>query len=88
MGVYGAPRMAAAGRETGVRAIHGAELVMEDDTVFPVLVENRTGYQNLCQLLTRAHLRSPKGQARVLWSELAEFAGGLVALTGDEEGPL
>src|SRR5690606_11836132 len=42
MGVYGAPRMAAAGRETGVRAIHGAELVMEDDTVFPVLVGNRS----------------------------------------------
>ncbi len=86
MGLYGAPRFHSAAREAGLHAVHGAELVLEDDTVLPVLVENRTGYQHLCQLLTRAHLRAPKGEARVRWEELAEFAGGWVALTGDEEG--
>jgi error-prone DNA polymerase len=39
-------------------------------------------------LLTRAHLRSEKGRAAVRWAELPESAGGLVALTGDREGPL
>src|SRR5881394_1883223 len=87
-GVYGAPRFFARAREIGVRPIVGAELTMEDQTILPVLVESRHGYQNLCQLLTRAHLRNEKGKAAVLWDELPEFTEGLVALTGDEEGPL
>src|SRR5258705_1380725 len=87
-GVYGAPRFFAAAKESGLRPFIGSELTMEDGTVLPVLVETRTGYQNLCRLLTRAHLRAPKGEARVPWDELREFASGLVALTGDEEGPL
>jgi len=33
---------------------------MDDGSVLPVLVENRTGYKNLCELLTQAHLRSEK----------------------------
>jgi error-prone DNA polymerase len=87
-GVYGAPRFFARAREVGIRPIVGAELTMEDQTILPVLVESRRGYQNLCHLLTRAHLRNEKGKAAVIWEELPEFAEGLVALTGDEEGPL
>ena len=59
-GVYGAPRLYTAAREHGLRAIVGAELTMEDETVLPVLVESRTGYQNLCRLITRAKLRGTK----------------------------
>ncbi|MGN6554972.1 MAG: DNA polymerase III subunit alpha [Verrucomicrobiota bacterium] len=87
-GVYGAPRLFGKANEAGIKAIVGAELAMDDQTVLPVLVESRGGYQNLCQLLTRAHLRSEKGKAQVRWAELPEFAEGLIALTGDEEGPL
>src|SRR3954471_11434140 len=57
-GVYGAQRFAAAAREHGVRPIVGAELTMEDGSVLPVLVKNRPGYANLCELLTQAHFRS------------------------------
>src|SRR4030095_12510567 len=60
----------------------------EYGTVLPVLVESRPGYQNLCRLLTRAHLRAAKNQSTIQWSELPDVAQGLVALTGDEEGPL
>ncbi len=88
MGVYGAPRVAGAARELGLRPIVGAELVMDDGSVLPVLVESRAGYRNLCALLTRAHLRAPKGEGVVRWDELPESASGLVALTGDAEGPL
>ena len=88
MGVYGAPRLSGTAAEVGVRPIFGAELAMDDGSVLPVLVESRAGYHHLCQLLTRAHRRAPKGEGRVTWEELPEFAGGLVALTGDEEGPL
>jgi error-prone DNA polymerase len=79
-GVYGAQRFSVAAREHGVRPIIGAELSMEDGSILPVLVENRTGYKNLCELLTQAHLRSEKGKCAVRWDELPQFAQGLVAL--------
>ena len=87
-GVYGAVRLHMSGKEAGVRALVGAELTMEDASVVPVLVATRAGYRGLCGLLTTAHLRAEKGEGRIAWSELAEAQGGLVALTGDEEGPV
>jgi error-prone DNA polymerase len=81
-GVYGAQRFSVAAREHKVRAIVGCELLIEDGSVLPVLVENRTGYKNLCELLTQAHLRSEKGKCAVQWNELSQFAKGLVALFG------
>jgi error-prone DNA polymerase len=82
-GVYGVQRFSAAAREENVRPIIGCELSMEDGAVLPVLVENRTGYKNLCELLTQAHLRSEKGKCAVQWSELPQFSEGLVALFGN-----
>ena len=79
-GVYGVQRFSVAAREHGVRPIIGAELSMEDGVNLPVLVENRTGYKNLCELLTQAHLRGEKGKCAVQWNELPQFAKGLVAL--------
>ncbi|CAN5752877.1 error-prone DNA polymerase DnaE2 [soil metagenome] len=81
-GVYGAQRFSTTAREQGVRPITGCELIMSDGSILPVLVENRTGYANLCGLLTQAHLRSEKGSCAVEWEELSEFADGLVALLG------
>src|SRR5881409_2612673 len=85
-GIYGAQRFSVAAREHGVRPIIGCELSMEDGSILPVLVANRTGYKNLCELLTQAHLRSEKGECAVGWDELAQFAKGLVVLLGSTEG--
>jgi len=87
-GLYGAPRFCDAAREKGLRPIVGCELTMNDGSVLPVLVENRKGYRNLSTLLSNTHLRSAKGECAVDWDELAQYAEGLIALTGDEEGPL
>src|SRR5689334_789951 len=81
-GVYGAQRFSVTAREHGVRPIIGAELVVEGGTILPVLVENRTGYKNLCELLTQAHLRSEKGKCEIKWDELPQFAKGSVAFLG------
>ncbi len=58
----------------------------------PVLVRNRTGYQNLCRLITLMKLRVPKhakpGECAVTTDELAAHARGLICLTGGEHGPL
>lgn len=87
-GYYGSARAHLRAKELGLRALVGMELTMEDETVLPLLVATRQGYQNLARLMTRAKLRTTKGQSRVLWSELPEYAEGLVALSGDEEGPV
>jgi len=79
-GVYGAQRFSVAAREHNVQPIVGCELSIDDGSVLPVLVENRTGYKNLCELLTQSHLRSEKGKCAVRWNELSKFAEGLVAL--------
>ena len=41
MGLYGAPRVFDTAREQGIRPIIGAELAMDDGSVFPVLVRSR-----------------------------------------------
>ena len=94
-GVYGAPRFFGAAREAGVRALVGAEVVIDDRpaggpeatrgrggpgrsaarsrrsgrghprrrTRLTLLAENRTGYRNLCRLLTAAALRPAEGRS-------------------------
>jgi error-prone DNA polymerase len=87
-GFYGSVRQHMHSKEAKLRAIVGTELTMEDDTVVPLLVANRTGYENLSRLITTAKLRAPKGESRVRWDELAAASTGVFALTGDEEGPV
>jgi error-prone DNA polymerase len=105
-GVYGAPRFYAQANRHGVRPLVGAEVTLADGSVLPLLVRNRTGYQNLCQLISHAKLRprppglAPEGlgpaedltarkrRCFATWAEVAAHAEGLVALTGDEDGPL
>ena len=73
-GVYGAVRLHMKAKEIRFRALVGCELSMEDESVVPVLVATQAGYRRLSQMLTTAHLRSPKGEGRIWWSELADSA--------------
>jgi error-prone DNA polymerase len=50
----------------------------------PVLIESREGYQNLCRVLTRMHLRSAKGEGALSLEDLDGQTAGLVALVGRE----
>lgn len=55
----------------------------------PLLCTSRTGYQNLCRLITRFKMREiGKAEGMAHLQDLAEFTSGLVCLTGGEEGPL
>ncbi len=87
-GLYGAPRFYRAARERGIRPLVGAKLTMEDGSRLPVLVESQEGYRKLCRLLSDAALRGSKEERPVYWADLEELGGGLIALSGDETGPL
>ncbi len=56
---------------------------------FPLLAESQAGYQNLCRLITRYKLREgTKAEGAATLSDVAEYAAGLICLTGGDEGPL
>ena len=48
----------------------------------PLLCESQEGYRNLCRLITRMKLRSPKGEGALTLDELEGRTAGLVALVG------
>ena len=99
-GVYGAPRFHAAARKAGIQALIGAELRFDESSTairvaaparewrLTLLVGNRTGYRNLCKLLTAGALKHPKGAARYTWELLEQYNDGLHCITGGDEGPL
>ena len=87
-GLYGAPRFFKAARDAGLRAIVGADVVVEDGGTLHLLVESRTGYTNLCRLLTAGALDRTKGDARATWAQVEAHASGLVCLAGGDDGPL
>ena len=78
----GAPRFYMAAKKVGAKAHLGAEITGEDGDRYALLAESRTGYQNLCRLITSMKMRSPKGEAAASDDELAQFREGLVCLTG------
>src|SRR5947208_6109534 len=78
---YGAPRFHMAAKKAGIRAHIGAEVTSAQGFRYPLLVETRAGYQNLCRLVTRMKLRAKKGEGAVTLEEIAEFARGLICIT-------
>ncbi|HSE33323.1 MAG TPA: error-prone DNA polymerase [Pyrinomonadaceae bacterium] len=102
-GVYGAPRFHLSAKKNGIKAYIGAEINVQSSRPkvprsltnsfsLPLLVSNRTGYQNLCRLITKMKLRVPKhakpGEHVVTADELHAHAEGLICLTGGSDGPL
>jgi error-prone DNA polymerase len=71
-GIYGVVRACEEAAKHGIRVIIGCELTLEREgledvpdvpgkpTTLTVLVENHTGYTNLCKILTESHKRHPK----------------------------
>jgi len=84
----GAPRFHAEAAKRGVRALPGAEVTAVDGCRYSLLAESRTGYQNICRLLTKMNLNAPKGEGAATAADFEEFSPGVICLTGGAEGPL
>jgi len=90
-GVYGAPRFHMAAKKIGIKAHIGGEVSAASPLGkfrLPLLVSSRTGYQNLCRLITKMKLCAKKGEGAVREEELEEHAEGLICLTGGANGLL
>ncbi|MEM7158310.1 MAG: error-prone DNA polymerase [Myxococcota bacterium] len=87
-GVYGIVRAHVRAKELGLKMIYGAQVTVQDIERGParqvlLLAQSRAGYGNLCRLLSQGRARCPKGQSRVLSSELRTVGPDLLALCPD-----
>ncbi len=84
----GSMEFAQAAKALGLRAIHGAEVTLDDDRHITLLVRDETGWRNLCRLLTKAHAHTRDGPQRdrsepaVSLDAVEEHRDGLVCLSG------
>jgi error-prone DNA polymerase len=86
-GLHGAMELAQATAPLGVRTIVGSELTLDDGHHLTLLCEDRSGYANLCRLITRAHEGTRARPTEplppsVTLADVERHAAGLVCLTG------
>ena len=84
-GVYGVVRAHVKAREAGLHLIIGSQVTVDDGSPIVLLAQDRSGYANLCRLLTAGRLRSEKGESVVTWDEVCRHATGLIALWGGDQ---
>jgi len=93
-GLYGAMSFASACKEHGVQPLVGTLLGVcrgDHKTVdwLALYVQNDAGWQNLCHLVSRAHLDRPlEREAHVMLADLEGHTDGLIALTAGGDGAL
>jgi len=87
-GVYGIVRAYQRAKSHDLHLIYGSEITLEDQSTLLLLVRDQRGYQNLCQLISKGRLRSPKGSSSVTWDMVYAHALGLIALWGGASSAL
>nr|WP_137678256.1 DNA polymerase III subunit alpha [Parerythrobacter lutipelagi] len=94
-GLYGAVMFASACMETGIQPIIGTLLGVARDEegrrvdYLPLYAQDETGYDNLCHLVSKAHLDRPlEFDPHVQLADMEGHSDGLIALTGASEGAL
>lgn len=93
-GLYGTVAFAGACRSMGIQPIVGTLLgIAREDgrqvDYLPLYAQDEAGWQNLCALVSRAHLDRPMElEPHVALNDLVGRTDGLIALTGAGEGGL
>ncbi len=87
----GSMEFAQSAKALGLRALHGAEVTLDDGRHLTLLVRDARGWRNLCRLLTRAHAHTREGTTAdrriarppsVGVADVGAHADGLVCLSG------
>ena len=83
----GAPRFYLAAKKAGLQAHLGVEVTAVDGGRYTLFAESRTGYQNICRLLSTMKLRAPKGQGAATEEDFRTYSAGIICLTRGEQDP-
>ncbi len=99
--LYGAVEFFGAAKGKGVHPVIGAEITVQPEGIsykdpkgllggwsLVLLVQDDTGYRNLCHLITRAIFDGMHFRPRVDLELLREHSAGLIALTSGLKGPV
>ena len=99
--LFGALEFAVAATEAGIQPILGCQIAVlrpeqaqlktigrDQYDQLILLVQNELGYRNLSALVTKSFLASDRSYPYVTYEELAQHAGGLIALTAGIDGAL
>lgn len=93
-GLYAAMSFAGACKDAGIQPLIGTFLAVRrdgGDTIdwLGLIAQNETGWNNLCHLVSRAHLDRPiELEPHVTMADLDGHTAGLIALTGAGDGAL
>ncbi len=89
-GLHGAGEFIGAAQAAGIKPILGCSLTVapllkparQPHYSLTLLADGNTGYENLCRLLTRAHLSNPRGEPVADLHMLEEHSSGIYVLAG------
>ncbi|ARN19871.1 DNA polymerase III subunit alpha [Piscinibacter gummiphilus] len=93
--LFGGVKFYKEARKAGVKPVLGADVWLEPDTAageklpsrLLLLAQNRNGYLNLCEILSRAWIQDvQQGRAWVRWESLAALGSDLIVLSGADLG--
>ena len=93
-GLYGAIQFYKKARNAGIKPVIGCEIrikeYQESQEIYHLilLVKNKEGYSNLCQIITNAHLSNPGSIPAIEKKFLARYARGIIALSGCTSGEI
>ena len=94
-GLYGAVQFYKKAKNAGIKPIIGCEIRVKDNQKsnqvyhFILLVKDKEGYSNLCQIITRAHLSDSAGSIPAIEKEiLARYSKGIIGLSGCDKGEI
>jgi len=93
-GLYGVIEFYKKALIAGIQPIIGCEIRMKSKflpnriTHLVLLAQNNTGYRNLCQLISQAHLSNPRNMPAIDRERLSQYHEGLVVLSGCLQGEI
>ena len=93
-GLYGAVQFYKKAKSAGIKPIIGCEIRVKDNQKsnqayhLILLVKNKKGYSNLCQIITRAHLSNPCSIPAIEKDILAKYSKGIIGLSGCDKGEI
>mgnify|MGYP000452445651 CR=1 FL=1 len=93
-GLYGAIQFYKKAKKAGIKPIIGCEIRVKDNQKsnqsyhLILLVKNKEGYSNLCQIITRAHPSNPGSIPAIEKEILAKYSKGIIGLSGCKKGEI
>lgn len=87
-GLYGAIEFYETCQDKGIKPIVGAQISLVEGASVVLLVQNLTGYKNLCGIISKANLRGGHLNFQCHLSDIIERKAGLFVLSGGKSGQI